>query len=474
MPSVLALCIFSVFILWLFLVDRKRCSTLSTALWIPAVWVMILMSKNVSLWFNLGGVGSATSTADALADGSALDRLILLLMEVAGFLILWTRNVNWLRVINANKCLTIFYVYWGISLIWSDYPFVSFKRWIKDLGNVIMVLVILTERDPIGAIRTVFARCTYLLIPLSVLFIKYYSDSGRIYDRWTGQVMYVGVTSQKNSLGALVLVCALFQIADLLKIRDRRPRTFNWGEVLPHFILLLMMIWLLTMAHSATSLVCTLLGISILLGMRFGAIRKNTKRLELHVFAGVLLLVFLQVFFNIGEVFLQILGRSMTLTDRTDIWQMLLSMKTNPLVGVGFSSFWLGKRAEAVWDQFPGIMQSHNGYLEVYLNGGLLGVCLLILVLASTGRTVRRELLKGTSYGALRYMFFILVIVFNFTEAVFNRFSHIWFVFILVAMEYPRLHRLGSRTAVERSAGRFDRDETGRKRLVVPQITTSP
>ena len=43
-----------------------------------------------------------------------------------------------------------------------------------------MILVILSEEDPANAIRTVFVRCAYVLIPLSILFIKYYPEVRRV------------------------------------------------------------------------------------------------------------------------------------------------------------------------------------------------------------------------------------------------------------------------------------------------------
>jgi hypothetical protein len=49
----------------------------------------------------------------------------------------------------------------------GDERTVLMKRWVKDLGNPIMALVILTERRPYEAVGVVLRRLTFLLRPLS-------------------------------------------------------------------------------------------------------------------------------------------------------------------------------------------------------------------------------------------------------------------------------------------------------------------
>ena len=58
--------------------------------------------------------------------------------------------------------------------------------------------------------RTLLRRLCYLLIPLSVLLVKYYPQIGRQYDYWQGTAMYVGPTTSKNMLGVLCLIGGLF------------------------------------------------------------------------------------------------------------------------------------------------------------------------------------------------------------------------------------------------------------------------
>ena len=55
---------------------------------------------------------------------------------------------------------------------------------------------------------------------------------------------------------------------------------------------------------------------------------------------------------------------------------MLIEMAPNALVGAGFESFWLGPRLSKVMTAFPNlhVNEAHNGYIEVYLNLGVIGL----------------------------------------------------------------------------------------------------
>src|SRR5436190_11655874 len=155
MTRQLALLICVSFIAWLFARDRRLRPMTSGALWIPLVWILIIASRPVSFW--IGG-GILIDKPDDYVDGSPVDRNVFFLLIATGLVVLFRRGVNWSDLIGNNRCLFAFFFFCGISAIWSDYPFVSFKRWIKDLGNVVMILVILTEKDPVQAFRAVFAR----------------------------------------------------------------------------------------------------------------------------------------------------------------------------------------------------------------------------------------------------------------------------------------------------------------------------
>jgi exopolysaccharide production protein ExoQ len=408
----------------------------SWTLWIPLSWVIIVGSRPLSYWF---GGGMTDQSLDAYLEGSPLDRNIYIFLIVAGLIVLFKRRLEWGAIFASNRWLFIFLIYCGISVVWSYYPIVGIKRWVKDIGHVIMVLIVLTEKNPIEALRTVIARYTYIAIPISVLLIKYYSEVGRYYHHWTWESAYCGITVEKNTLGAIVFICGIFLVWDLLDRRSMQGIKIGKGNLLGLAILLLMVIWLVKMSGSSTALVCLILGIGIVYFLR--PPNTSIRIIYLGILSLLLgfLVLFLSLFTSLFEIVVSAVGRNTTLTGRTDLWVDLLEVPINQIFGTGYQNFWLGPHTEFIWKRFnyhPN--QAHNGFLEVYLNGGLVGLSLLIAMIISTGSKLMKELQLGSSQGVLRFSFFLVVLVSNWTEATFNKVSLVWVIMIIATLRYPR------------------------------------
>src|SRR5207247_1059369 len=98
--------------------------------------------------------------------------------------------------------ISFFLLFCFVAIVWSEFPFVALRRWTKVIGHPVLALILLTEPDPKQALITLMKRWAYLVIPISILFIKYYPKWGRNFDYWTGMAFNTGVTAGKNTLGA--------------------------------------------------------------------------------------------------------------------------------------------------------------------------------------------------------------------------------------------------------------------------------
>lgn len=96
-----------------------------------------------------------------------------------------------------------------------------------------MALIIITDPNPQDALRIVMKRCAFLMMPLSVLFIKYYPEYGRYFDQWTGQAYNSGVTLNKNELGYGCMLFGIFFFWNFLAAL----RIENWRKKLMKFFL---------------------------------------------------------------------------------------------------------------------------------------------------------------------------------------------------------------------------------------------
>jgi exopolysaccharide production protein ExoQ len=432
MPPAIASIAYVLGILVLFRLDRDTQSRTSRALWIPVAWLSLGASRNVGQWL---GVAPVMRSPDQFLDGSPLDALIFAALEAAAMMVLVARHRQAAAFVRANWPLVLFFLYCAVSVLWSDYPGVALKRWVKAAGNPLMVLVVLTDPDPTAAVKRLLARMSFLLVPLSVLFLKYYPELSRGFDQWSGRAFNMGVGLDKNALGVICLIAGLGSLWRLLTALGQRTR--ESGPLAAHGLILITVLWLFSVADSATSLGCFLVGSSLLV---LAAWRGTLRPATVHgLTAGFVTVCVFGLFINTEVGIIQAMGRDTTLTARTELWQDILRVPVDPMFGTGFESFWLGERAEAFWTKYwwqPN--QAHNGYLEVFLNSGWVGVALLGFLFMWGYRNIVGALSSDHELGSLRLAFFVAAVLYNLTEAAFKVIHPVWIVFLLAVTVVPR------------------------------------
>lgn len=432
-PPQAALLLTVCLVVFLFRRDMKQRPDITGAVWIPLTWMLIICSRQASEWLDLFGfrLGGAS-----LEEGSPFDASIYFSVIAAGIYVLHRRRIRLGEIIRNNQWLAIFFIYCFLAIFWSDFPFVSFKRWIKVIGHPVMVLVILTEPDPIAALIALMKRCAFIVVPISITFIRYYPQWGRVFDMWNGAPVDTGITTNKNALGCDCLILGFFFFWYLLQVRQMERGPARRNELIFTSGFLIAIWYLLSKAQSSTSSVSLLIAIGVVWVVGLKSI--NKKLIGTYAIVAVVIVAVAQGVFGIYDHVLHFLHKNPTLTDRTLLWKELLKVEINPLLGTGFEGFWLGARREALWAKHwwqPN--EAHNGYLETYLNLGLIGLSVLVGLLIATYRKARTDLLRNFELGRFRLGFLFAVIAFNWTEAAFKNISPVWFAFYLIALDYP-------------------------------------
>jgi O-antigen ligase len=175
----------------------------------------------------------------------------------------------------------------------------------------------------------------------------------------------------------------------------------------------------------------------------------NKNFIGTYLLTALVLVVVAELAFGISGRYSEALGRGSGLSGRMELWTSLVGLHTNPILGAGFESFWLGDRPrqlEGIFFFIPN--EAHNGYLETYLTLGSIGVFLLIALFVATFWKIRRELFWNFEWARFRLGFLAAVILYNWTEAAFKTVSAIWFIFYIIAMDYPRSHLASAQSSV--------------------------
>ena len=428
MSRSIATIVFAFGILGLFALDRGEKARTSRALWIPVVWLLIAGSRPVSLWLQMA---PSQVSPDQYLEGSPLDGALFTVLEIVGLIVLAGRGRQVGAILRRNGPILLFYLYCAVSILWSDYSFVASKRWMKYVADLVMVLIVLTDTDPSAAIKRFLARTGFLLVPLSVLLITYYPELGRVYNPWDGTPLWTGVTTDKNGLGMTSMIFGLASVWRLLQEFRGGEGGRRVGPLIAHGTVLAMVLWLLAKSNSVTSFVCFVLA-GGLMTVVVSPTPLARRPATVHLLVAAILSVSLSATFLDAGGLLAHLGRDSTLTGRTAIWNRVLGMTANPLLGVGFESFWLGERLEKMWGMYyfhPN--QAHNGYLEVFLNLGWAGVALLAVVLVTGYRNAVGMFRRDWRTGSLKLSYLVAAIVYNFTEAAFKELHPVWIAFLL-------------------------------------------
>jgi exopolysaccharide production protein ExoQ len=447
LPPAVALLVYSLVVLCLIWHDRKTDARSSPALWLPIIWLFLLGSRLPSQWMGR----TSASTAAAFADGSGLDRTIFLVLMALGIGVLSRRRLDWGKLLTANIAISVFVVFAFLSVLWSDFPLVTFKRWFRDLGMYLMILVVVTHADPIESISTFVRRLSYVLVFLSVLLIKYYPMIGVSYNIWSGAAEYAGATTSKNMLGAVCIISGMFFFWDTLRRWPQRKSHGVQISLAVNVAMIAMTLWLLVLSNSATSKGCLVIGCGVIALLKGKWALKYPRAVKALIPATLSLYVVLELVFDLSTSIALFLGRDPTLHGRTGIWEALLSVENNPLVGVGYQTFWLGERLDVVFRllDVTFLNEAHNGYLEMYLSLGAIGVVFLILILLSSYWKLVQQFARAPLFASLGLSLWSVMVVYNLTEAAFPA-SFAWAVFLICAVGVPLssdtrlLHPLGA------------------------------
>ena len=430
-PSLASL-VYACGIAGLFYLDRDKSIRTSKALWLPVVYLWILGSRPVSVWLGMAPSGAG----DVQLDGSPVDRAFFVVLLIAAVCVLAHRGRRTVTFLSANGPILIYFLFCLLSISWSDFPGVAFKRWIKAIGDLVMILIVVTDKQPVAALSRLFSRTGFILVPLSLLFIKYYPYLGRGYDPWTGAQMNSGVTLNKNMLGVttfVLLLGAVWRVLALIWPDEMPPRRRR--HLLAQCTLLVLGISLLMITNSVTSDVCFAIGAGLMFATSLRFMRRHTAAVHALVLS---LLVTSSLVTLFGSTVFHALGRNTTLTGRTYIWASVIPMAPSPLVGAGFESFWLSPRVHArLSELIPGLPlnEAHDGYIEVYLELGWVGLGLIGLIFISGYRRSVVAFRRAPALGGLLIAYILSAMVYSVTEAGFRMLNPIWIFFLLAVIE---------------------------------------
>lgn len=320
-------------------------------------------------------------------------------------------------------------IYCFLSLLWSEEVLLSFKRFILQIMVVMSLLfslVIVSDEEKIH--RVIYSFFLFLLA-YNVFFILFFSQYA-----FDSAGTLTGIYKGKNYLGFVSVIAFIvsYSMYNLLRYEKSIYKRIAIFSTVSWFVILLL----------SMSKTC----ISIAFLFYFFWFVKNKQRSKVDVLLIIAILFFVISFYlilpiisfslqgDLGYYFDLIFGH-IDLTGRGEIWALSFSaIEENFYFGNGYGAYWGVGNIPLAFDirdsYLRFINQSHNGYLDLYLQIGFIGLVIFSLLL---------YLFVCSNYGKLPFYLkyvFIFSLIHNFTESSLLRDTHFVWFFLLICLVY--------------------------------------
>ncbi|GAP09593.1 lipid A core - O-antigen ligase [Bellilinea caldifistulae] len=375
-------------------------------------------------------------------EGDPYSRIVLAIGYILSFLYLIFFPKRSLRYAIKAPLLWLLILWGVISVFWSDLPSLTLRRSIAIILTTLYGLVLVVRFD-LKEMLHLLGYSVWFFLMISFLLVVLFPDWGTT--TYGHEVAWRGVFQHKNRLGnisALGLLLFLF-----LWREDQKIGRAIWSIGIGLAILMVIG------SQSFTGIVLALL--------MFVGFLILTLLLKSHRDWQLLYPLFLVVggfgLYLIGFYFEEVLlafGRDITFTGRLPLWKALIQAgMQNFWIGFGYRSFWRGwdwPSAE-IWEQITWLPnQAHNGYIEIWLDLGVIGLVLMLLILI--GLFIRSIIyFNKTRYESILWVLLSLFLIFlSFSESVLMRPNDVYWVL----MVYLSLNRYNQydQSRLERSA----------------------
>lgn len=349
------------------------------------IWSAIVMATvDFSALFAARGALPQTPTLTAMTPDPT-SRAIKILLIVIGLLVLIGRSRmtrQLVRRINAS-----FFALAGLaiaSVTWSFDPHATIARFVSFSATMLISIAFCTTGWHRARFQNVVGAAVTAVLVGSLVYIIL--DPRLAID--PNGAGYHGLSEQKNPFGEVAAVGTLLWMHRWISGEDRSWRAIAGAAVA----------WTcLYLSRSATSILATLFATFFLVMlMRLPASSRRYTPYITVAFAVLVVLyalAILDIVPGLATLLLRpitaITGKDMTFSERTAIWQIVKAhADLHPLLGTGYGAYWTGaypgsQSYEVVRKLYYWPSESHNGYLEIYNDLGLVGLIVLLGYLAT-------------------------------------------------------------------------------------------
>ncbi len=241
-----------------------------------------------------------------------------------------------------------------------------------------------------------------------------------------------GIFWSKNYMGPMM---AFGNLVAVFNIAKSQKKIFPILENILFYLLTALLVFL---SKCATAVILfVVLNFGFLLSVAWVKVKKHLKKIHYIVLTLACIVILVLGSLNLNFLF-GLLNRNASLTGRLPFWSFLLEtgLKNAPIIGNGLGATWesnnfrITSMSKINWDLPP--LVSDNGYIDIFLHLGLIGVSLLIiLVLFCLYRSIRHAISVQSIAGFFPVLLLLIIIIVNSSLSFFLELeSFAWFLMI--------------------------------------------
>jgi O-antigen ligase len=290
------------------------------------------------------------------------------------------------------------------SCLWSQLPSKSLDWSLCLAGNTLFAFYLSRRFSSEQQMRLLLLLGWISLV--SSIFLALFLPQYGIDHSTDSNNGWMGIYAHKNlcSILTVILLPAAFYVPRL----TLRSKMLNGTYV----ALSVFLVWMTQSATGKVMLVCVF-GYSIVMKAVEKYSLKERTVVLLVVAMVALPLIFASIMFS-GEI-TYFLGKDPTLSGRTEIWHaVMVSVMKRPILGYGYQAFWRGIQGESASTELQigsFMTHAHNGYLEIWLELGAVGLSLFLLSVISAFRNALVCLRSGRSVYIIWYISIVMLVV---------------------------------------------------------------
>jgi exopolysaccharide production protein ExoQ len=319
-------------------------------------------------------------TLAATAAGDPVDRGSRILVYSACVFLIFATFGKIANMAVRNPLLSILSIVAIASALWSQFPSQSFlagSYLAVDVGFAFYLMV----RFRLCEQMQLFMILGWIVVGVSIftaVLVPHYGTA----QADVGYVgSWIGLFPHKNR-------CSIMMAFLLSPVLYMRPADDMQKFARVAFITLTLFLIVMTQSRTGWMVTVSLLAY---VGVTKGILRFTKKDRAILVIGLATVLGAAGILFvRYYSALMLFLGKDPTLTGRTSIWQLtLVSIMKAPLLGYGFQAFWRGLEGESAnitlganW----GVPEAHDGYLDICLGLGAVGLALVLCSLLSACR----------------------------------------------------------------------------------------